>query len=136
MAHYPYLFTINRQELSVHLGYYVAERGKKQRVAVDIRLYFSKAPVCAVTDTAPFIDYGILCQAMKDFVEQKEFALIEHLASELFVLLRGILNTHCADEIRLWLRLTKLTTPISGLADGASYILTDLPAGASIPPAQ
>ena len=136
MTHYPYIFTINRQLLTVNLGYYPAERGKPQRIAVDLRLYFKKAPECAATDQAPFIDYGILCQSLKDFIKDKEFSLVEHLATELFYLTRGILEAHCTDEIKLWFRLTKITTPIPDLADGASYILCDLPAGASFPPAQ
>lgn len=136
MTHYPYIFTINRQLLSVNLGYYEAERGKPQQVAVDLRLYFTHAPECAATDQAPFIDYGILCQSMKDFMVGKEFSLIEHLATELFNLTRGILQAHCTDDIKLWLRLTKITTPIVQLADGASYVVSDLPAGANFPPAQ
>lgn len=135
MPHYSHIFTINRQILSVNLGYYEKERGKKQRVEVDVRLYFSEAPECARTDKAPFIDYAILIQAMKDFTADREFSLVEHLGTELFYLLRGILTEHCDDDIKLWLRLTKITTPIDGLAGGASYVMSDLPAEATLAPA-
>jgi FolB domain-containing protein len=134
MTHYAQIFTINRQQLTVNLGYYEKERGKKQKIEVDVRLFFPSAPECAKTDTAPFIDYGILVQAMKDFIDGREFALVEHLATELFFLTRGIISAHCGDELKLWLKLTKLTTPIPDLAGGASYITSDLPADATFPP--
>ncbi len=135
MTHYAHIFTINRQILSVNLGYYTEERGKKQRVEVDLRLYFPESPECARTDKAPFIDYGILVEAIKDFTVSREFSLVEHLGTELFYLLRGILTEHCGNDLKLWLRLTKITTPIEGLEGGASYVTSDLPAGATFPPA-
>lgn len=134
MTHYPHIFTINRQVLTVHLGYYEEERKTKQTVEVDVRLYFPEAPECARTDRAPFVDYAILVDAMKE-ASGRTFWLIEYMATELFNILRGMVDEHCAKEIKLWLCLTKVTTPLEGLAGGASYVTTDLPANATFPPA-
>ena len=135
MHHYPYSFTINRQVLSVHLGYYDGERSKPQDIAIDIRLYFAKLPECARTDKAPFIDYAILVHALRDDCLGKEFALIEHMANVFFGITRAIMDEHCPkDDIKLWLRVTKLKTPLKGLEHGASFIASDLPAGATTVP--
>ena len=135
MTHYGQIFTINRLQLAVHLGYYDDERGEKQPIEVDMRLYFPAPPDCARTDKAPFIDYAILVEAVKACAASRQFALIEYLATELFSVSSKILAERCGPDIRLWLRLTKTKAPIEGLAGGASYVLSDLPAGATFPPA-
>lgn len=134
MTHYAQVFTIDRYRIPAHLGYYDAERGTKQTVEVSMRLYFPKPPECVRTDRAPFIDYGELVAAVKDRIAGGEFRLIEHLAGELFRIVREVLDTHALTDIRLWLKLTKCTTPIAGLEGGASYVLSDLPADATFPP--
>lgn len=135
MTHYAQIFTINNQRFSANLGYYDHERAVTQLISVDLRLYFPIPPECANTDQAPFIDYAILIQAMKDYVEGKEFSLIEYLATQFFAIARGIMSEQVSHDIKLWLRLTKVNPPIPGLMDGASYVLSDLPAGATFPPA-
>ncbi len=132
MAHYPHSFGIHRQIFSIHLGYYDGERAVPQPIAVDIRLYFGALPTCARTDKAPFIDYAILIEAIRTFIEGKEFSLIEHLAAEFFAIARSIMDAHCpSEDIKLWVRVTKLKPPIQGLEGGASFVTSDLPAGAS-----
>lgn len=129
MAHYPHIFSINRLHLAVHLGYYDAERKKPQPVEVTLRLYFPEAPPCARDDYAKFIDYDKLAGAIHGLAEAREFRLIEYMTMEVYDVVRRYVNEHASEEVKLWLRLTKLATPVPHLTGGASFTTSDLPAG-------
>jgi dihydroneopterin aldolase len=127
-SYYRYVFSLNRLQLAVHLGYYEAERRTPQPVEVNARLYFPGAPICTQDDYAKFIDYAKLAEIMQRVVAAKEFRLIEFLTMEMFTALRAFLDTQPAPEPKLWLRVTKLNTPVPNLNGGASFTTSDLPA--------
>jgi FolB domain-containing protein len=134
MTHYAHILSANRLQLAVNLGFYTGERAKPQPVEICFRLYFPEEPPFGSDDDAEFIDYGMVCKALKDFVDGREFKLVEFMAMELFRHLRALLDGRGASDVKLWLRLNKISAPVPGLTGGASFIHCDLPVGATTMP--
>lgn len=132
MTHYAHLLTVNRLQLAAHIGFYTGERAKPQPIEVSFRLYFPDAPDCAVNDEAHFIDYGALCKLLREYIEGKEFKLVEFMASDLFRYLRKVMDAQGGGAIKLWLSLNKVAAPVPGLTGGASFIHSDLPPNATV----
>lgn len=131
MTHYAHVLVANRLQLAVNLGFYTGERAKPQPVEVSFRMYFPTAPAQATNDEAEFIDYGMLCKSVHDFVSPREFKLVEFMAMEVFRHLREVLDAHGGSAIKLWLKLNKIAAPVPGLTGGASFIHSDLPTDAT-----
>ncbi|MFM9890428.1 MAG: dihydroneopterin aldolase [Rickettsiales bacterium] len=131
MNHYAQMLTVNRLRLEVHLGFYEAERLKKQPVEICLRLYFAQAPDASTDDHAHFIDYGAMCAALSDYVTSRDFRLVEFMAHDVFRHMRTWVDGQGGNAVKLWLKLNKCEAPVPNLQDGASYILSDLPAGAT-----
>lgn len=136
MAHYATHFSINRLQMESHLGVSEAERATPQPVAVSLRLYFPAMPACTADDHGVFIDYHALSDKMTHAIATREFRLIEYMAQELFAIARAYLDAQSARDVALWLKLTKLTPAVAHLQDGASFVLCDLPAGATTSPTE
>ena len=134
MPHYPASFTIHRLAFPAHLGVYDAERASPQPVAVALRLYFPQAPAATQNDSARFIDYAGVSNAITHAGMTREYRLIEFMAQELFTLARHYLDAHGGAEVKLWLSLTKLAPNVEYLEQGASFALCDLPEGATTAP--
>jgi FolB domain-containing protein len=134
MTHYAHQLCVNRLQLAAHIGFYTGERAKPQPVEVCFRLYYPEAPEFTRDDEASFIDYGVLCKALKDYVDAREFKLVEFMASDLHRHLRAVIDAHGGSTIALWLRLNKIAAPVPGLIGGASFTHCDLPAGATVAP--
>lgn len=132
MAHYAHRITVNRLQVPAHIGFYTGERAKPQPVEICFRLYFPQAPACTRDDEGEFIDYGGLCKVLTDFIATREFKLVEFMGSELFRVLRTHLDGRGAADVKLWLRLNKISAPVPGLIGGASFTVSDLPAGATV----
>lgn len=125
------MLTISRLRLAVHLGFYEAERNARQPVELCLRLYFPVPPACASDDHAQFIDYGMLCQEISKYVEARRFRLVEFMASDLFAHMRQFIDAKGGSGIGLWLKLNKCEAPVPNLQGGASFVLCDLPPGAT-----
>jgi len=134
VPHYPASFSINRLAFPAHLGVYDAERAALQPVSVQLRLYFPQSPACTQSDTARFIDYSALSDALTKAGTTREFRLIEFMAQELFSIARSYLDAHDGAAVKLWLCLTKLAPKVDYLEQGASFTLCDLPADATLTP--
>ena len=134
MTHYAHVLTLNRLEMQAHIGFYEEERNKKQPIEVSFRLYFPSAIACNTDDHAPFFDYAKLAKAMQEFVDSQKFNLIEFMAMELFQHLRKHIDEMSGTDVKLWLHLNKIKAPVEGLKDGASFIHSDLPPGATYIP--
>jgi FolB domain-containing protein len=132
MTHYLHCFTINRLRLAVRLGYEAPERRTPQPVEADIRLYFADAPACVGDDHGSFIDYAGVCSRVSDAVARDEFHLLEYLTGTLFRTVRSYVDSKGGAEVKIWLRLTKCAAPVPYLEGGASFVMTDLPANATI----
>lgn len=134
MTHYAHILTVDRLQLAANLGFYTGERAKAQPIEVSFRLYFPTMPAYGSDDEAEFLDYGVVCKWLSDFVTDREFKLLEFLAMELFRQVRKGLDVGGHKDVKLWLRMNKVAAPVPGLTGGASYIHCDLPAGATVVP--
>jgi FolB domain-containing protein len=132
MTQYHYCFSINRLRLAVRLGCEAPERKNPQPVEAEARVYFPTKPTCVTDDNGKFIDYAGLCSCISEVAEHAEFKLLEYLAGESFKALRRYLDDEGEKDAKLWLKLTKCAAPVAYLEGGASFVLTDLPAGASV----
>lgn len=133
MTHYAHIFSVDGLQFKAHLGYYDDERAKRQLVEVSLRFYFPEQPAWGADDHAKFIDYAKIVTLLGQAVEAGEFRLIEYMAQEVFDLTRSYLNEHGGKELKLWLKLTKSKPPLAPeIKGGAAFILSDLPAGASV----
>lgn len=132
MPHYAHMVSVNRLQLPAHIGFYTGERAKQQPIEISFRLYYPDAPPHTRDDDAEFIDYGVLCKSLTDFVASRKFKLIEFMGAELFRCLRREVDALGGSDIKLWLRMNKIVTPVPGLTGGASYTHCDLPPGATV----
>lgn len=131
MTHYAHIFSVDRIEFDAHLGFYAEERAKPQKVGVSMRFYFPASPSWSHDDHAGFIDYAEAVKLVEQAAGARSFNLIEYMAREMFGIVRSYLDTHHGEDIKLWLKLTKCHPPIPAVKSGASFMLSDLPAGAS-----
>jgi FolB domain-containing protein len=136
MTHYASSFSINRLRLKARLGVGEAERAAPQPVELSVRWYFAQEPDCVSNDNGEFIDYAGLSQRLSKAIETREFRLIEFMARELFTIARDYIDDHGGKDIKLWLKLTKCQPAVPDLQEGASFILCDLQAGATVTPTE
>lgn len=127
MAHYAHVLSLSRLALEAYIGFYEAERNKKQLIEVSFRLYFPRELPCNTDDSAPFYDYGKLASFLQNFVAKQKFNLIEYMTMEMFRELRKEIDRQGGKDVKLWLQLNKIQAPVHGLKDGASFIHSDLP---------
>ena len=130
-SHYPHMLTLTRLRMPVHLGFYDAERAHKQDVEISVRLYYATPPAAAGDDHAPFHDYAKLAAELTDYMNARQFRLLEFMANDMFRHMRAWYDANGGEAIKLWLKVDKVQAPVPGLQEGASYILSDLPAGAT-----
>lgn len=141
MTHYLSCLSINRLRLPVHLGVGEGERERPQAVEVTARFYFPQLPVCAQDDeSSTFICYDSISSSLLDYVQGKEFRFIEYLCMDMYRVIRTHLDETLGEEeaqaIRVWVKLHKCAAPVPYALDGAHFIFSDLPAGASLPAAE
>lgn len=135
MAHYGSSFIIERLALDASIGLYAEERANAQPVAISVRLYFPELPNAAGNDDEEvFINYAGLSNRLTDTVKRQHFQLIEYMGYELFKQAREYVNVHGGESIALWLKLTKCAPAVEYLENGASFVMSDLPAGATVVP--
>jgi len=134
MTHYAHVLSLSRLSLEAYIGFYEAERNKKQLIEVSFRLYFPCELPCNTDDTAPFYDYGKLATFLQDFASARKFNLIEFMAMEMFREVRKEIDRQGGKDIKLWIQLNKIQAPVHGLKDGASFIHSDLPPNATYIP--
>jgi dihydroneopterin aldolase len=128
--HYNSCLSINRLRLSVHLGVGEGERSKPQPIEITARLYFPELPNACHNDNAVFICYDMICSALLEYAENKEFKLIEYLTLRLTEVIKASLQAQIgekANHAKLWIKLHKCIPPVPYMLDGASFIYSDLP---------
>lgn len=134
MAHYGSSFIIERLALDASIGLLDHERAHKQPVAISVRLYFPSLPDCTGNDAGTFIDYASLSNKLTGLVESQHFQLIEYMAHELFKTARAYVDAHGGQKVAIWLKLNKCQPTVRHMVDGASFVLSDLPADATVVP--
>lgn len=119
--------------LMVNLGYGQQERAIPQKVSLDIELYYSNTPQASYDDGDNFICYDELCNAIRNVVIDKEFALIEYMVKNICQTIEEFLyNAKLKakiDDVRYVINLHKCNVPIDDVKGGASYCYTNLENG-------
>lgn len=109
--------TLQRFELSIHLGWPDAERLTKQWVWLDIALFFPKPPDACLTDNLDdTFSYETLCHLIQEKISEKPYRLIEHLGFEIYTLVKKTLPK----DLRIEICVTK-KPPIQHLTGGVSF---------------
>jgi dihydroneopterin aldolase len=71
-----------------HLGETAEERSTAQLIHINLTLSFTQAPQACITDQIDdTICYDRLARNIVEFVQSREFALVEHLSYEIYQLL-------------------------------------------------
>ncbi|EKD54164.1 MAG: dihydroneopterin aldolase [uncultured bacterium] len=112
---------LNGLELSVNLGWPQGERIKQQIVTLDAALVFKKPPTACVTDQlADTYCYDSLIDTIKTKIATRNFRLLEHLAHEIY----HIIKEDIAAPIQVKIRLTKKPA-ILNLTGGITFYYGD-----------
>ncbi len=114
--------TIRGILLHTRLGCSADERLNPQPVEVDLTIRFQTPPRGMVTDRLEdTVSYDALVNAIKAVVSDREFSLVEHLANEIFISLRNLVES--GDELRVTVR--KVSPPIPEITKGAEFTVSD-----------
>ena len=136
MIYYASALVIKKLALNIHLGVTTDERVQRQRVEVDIRLYFRDPQECAGDDSVnDFVCYDEVCQAVRGYVENKEFRFMEYLAKELHGVIRGYLADKGVDspeKVACWISTLKPQLPVDYEVAGARHVMSDIPLDAKL----
>ena len=109
---------LNEFELKLHLGWPEQERQTTQVVAITIKIRFSKTPTACDNDQLDdTICYDTLLTAIKSHCQTKIYRLIEHLACDIY----NLLKTKQAQPANYLVRVHKIKVPIDGLNGGATF---------------
>jgi len=130
--HYSSMFTVERIELMAHLGFYDDERAKRQPVEITFRLYFPNPPSCFGDDVGKFIDYQKIIDMFDAMIAEREYRLIEYLTHQLYHATRDFIDACGAEDVKIWMAVTKLKPDIKQMQGGAKFIYCDLPENAVI----
>ncbi|MFO1242961.1 MAG: dihydroneopterin aldolase [Rickettsiales bacterium] len=124
---------VHRLRLSTTLGYGRGERSKPQPVEIELRLFFKDMPLASIDEASPFLCYDKLSQCLQELVQNREFKLIEYMASvamkEIRTSIIDQMGQEAAKNIFIWMKLHKCVPPVPYMLGGASIILSDLPQG-------
>ncbi len=113
--------TINGFELPVFLGWPDAERQQPQTVRIDLIVQFATTPEACTTDQLQdTFCYDKLLARLREKITDKEYRLIEHLASDIHTLLKSLLP----HDAKLKVSLLKFPA-INGLTGGVTFSYGD-----------
>lgn len=132
---YPACLTMHKLLLSVHLGRWDDERARRQPVELSVKFFFPELPEICMNDNAKVMCYDDLSKELGEFVEDKEFLLLEYMTLQLFHVVRANMERQMGDAfkgVKVWVRLHKFNAPIPALTGGASFVYSDLPEGVAI----
>lgn len=94
-----------------------------QELWFDVRWYYPESPAgCTDDGTEGYLCYDKAASQLRSFLAERKFNLLEYLTRQCFDLLRK----GAPEGVCLWVKVTKFP-PIEGLAEGASFILSDWP---------
>ena len=110
--------TIKGISLPLRLGCSAEERLNPQPVEIDLTIRFETPPRAMVTDRLEdTVCYDALVGAIKEVISDREFSLIEHLANEIFISLRKIVES----EHKLRVTVRKVSPPVPEITKGAEF---------------
>lgn len=104
---------------AVYLGCLPGEQDNRQDVLVTLTLNFSRVPSgCETDDLAGVVNYADLAQVVRETTGRKKYALIEHLAEQIWTDLQ---NHREIPNSKVLVKVVKVRVPIEGLEGGASF---------------
>ena len=108
---------IRNFELTVHLGWPLKERKKRQIIHLDMTLAFAKPPKACQSDRLDdTLCYDQLITYVQTTIIKKKFSLIEHLSYDIYCLIK-----HKAPKgSKIMISITKYPK-ITGLKQGVSF---------------
>lgn len=116
---YNSCLVINNLELDVFLGVTKQERSSRQKISVDIKIFFTNLPKSCATDNIIETEcYDRLTKLILNFCHDKEFKLIERLAYQLHNLV--LQNLQFAKN--LLIKVRKLNPPIKEVKGSTDFI--------------
>jgi dihydroneopterin aldolase len=99
--------------IEVRIGHTAAEREKAQTLQIDLTIQFTQLPLACQTDKLnDTICYDKLVNNIKTFCRNKTFALLEHLAYQLYKFIKNIIR----ENVKLNLQIKK-QPPIENLSN-------------------
>jgi 7,8-dihydroneopterin aldolase/epimerase/oxygenase len=114
---------VNGLRLKINLGHFAEERKNPQEVDISFKLIYSQPPKCCGTDNLEDgICYAELSDVVKKVSAAKEFKLIEQLTFEVYKALRE--KVRC--NVKLWVKVAKLTPPIQELEGSVDFVISDI----------
>src|SRR3990167_2092669 len=93
---------LNHLELSVNLGWPHGERVKQQIVTADVTIFFENPPKACMTDQlADTYCYDTLIDKIKNCVALRHFRLLEHLAYEIYHIVKQLASANARVHVAL-----------------------------------
>lgn len=119
-THYSQL-KIRQVDLQLNLGWRSKERAQEQGILLDIDIYFPIAPAACETDHLDnTVCYDQLIQTIREKLGDKPFRLIEHLARDIYL----IVKTALPDNATTAIHVTKFPK-VKGLIGGVCFSYGD-----------
>ncbi|MES2768573.1 MAG: dihydroneopterin aldolase [Bdellovibrionota bacterium] len=114
---------IEELKFAVKLGCTADERATPQEVRVSIELRCEAIPLGAFSDSIEdTICFAKVNEVLKEYIETREFNLIERIGLESFGLLRELTKNH---QVQIGVRVHKVQPPIPNLIKGAHFTCGD-----------
>ncbi len=115
--------SIKDLSLQVRLGCSAEERQFTQEVRIGAEIQFSRIPQGMISDRLEeTICYAEISNAFREWCLHREFALVEKLAYELFVILREMTGA----DSKVNVSVHKVSPPVEGLTGGVVCCVGDL----------
>jgi dihydroneopterin aldolase len=112
---------IRQVDLQLNLGWRSKERAQEQGILLDIDIYFPTAPTACETDHLDnTVCYDQLIQTIREKLGDKSFRLIEHLARDIYL----IVKTNLPDNAATTIHITKFPK-VTGLIGGVCFSYGD-----------
>ena len=133
MKRYGSVTSMNRLRVNAHIGLTPEERAYLQPLEIEIRFYYEGVPEFGDQQAGQFFCYANTAEAVKNFIQEGEFILIEKTTLMLFDVVRDNIVQQMSEDygksVYVWIRLVKCSPPIPYLMEGSSFTYTDLPEG-------
>lgn len=113
-SHYSQL-QIRQVDLQLNLGWRSKERAQEQGILLDIDIHFPTAPAACETDHLDnTVCYDQLIQTIREQLGDKPFRLIEHLARDIYLIVKTALPENATTVIHIT-KFPKVTGLIGGV---------------------
>ena len=108
--------------LSLKVGWTENERKEPQSIAISMELRLRTMPTAVYSDDlSETICYGAMVEKVEDFLANREFCLLEHLAHSVY----EFLKEDCGDQALIFINVRKIEPPLEHVRGGVSFCCGD-----------